>query len=146
MPICHQLMYAGHLLHGRLRQRLYSEGVHRGQGRILTILAARGTLSQTEIADSFHRRGATVTHMIQRLEEQGLIKRIADPADARARQVSLTPAGREAASLVEQTWDELEKRIAAVMSPAQRWQLAELLGLVIAELTDEPSGIAKGGN
>ena len=146
MAICHQLMYAGHLLHGRLRQRLCGEGVHRGQGRILTILAARGTLSQTEIADNFHRRGATVTHMIQRLEEQGLVKRVADPADARARQVSLTPAGHKAAQLVEQTWNEIEAQLSYILSPRQAKQLANLLGLVIAELAGKPVGITEGGD
>jgi len=146
MAICHQLMYAGHLLHGRLRQRLRPEGVHRGQGRILAILASRGTLSQTEIADSFHRRGATVTHMIQHLEEQGFVKRVPDPDDARARQVSLTPTGRRASRLVEQTWNTLEKQLAAALSAEQAEQLADLLALVIAELTGKPAATKKGGN
>jgi DNA-binding MarR family transcriptional regulator len=144
MPICQQLMYAGHLLHGRLREKLCPEGIHRGQGRILSILAQRGTLSQTEIAECFHRRGATVTHMIQRLEEQGLVERVPDPSDARARRVSLTPAGREVAGLVQETWDDLERRLAAVLSPEQAVQLAGLLGLVIDDLAAQPAELAEG--
>lgn len=146
MPICHQLMYAGHLLHHQLRERLCPEGIHRGQGRILSILAQRGTLSQTEIGESFHRRGATVTHMIQKLEEQGLIGRVADPADGRARRVSLTPAGRRAAQLVQETWDELEARLSAIMSSKQAEEIASLLDLVIDELTAKPAEVAKGDN
>jgi len=144
MQISHQLMYAGHLLHGRLRRQLGPNGVHRGQGRILAILASRGTLSQTEIADSFHRRGATITQMIRRLEEQGLINRIADPEDARARQVSLTAAGRRAAQLVERTWNEIEERISSALSENQCKQLAHLLHLVLTELAGEPAGTTNG--
>lgn len=146
MPICHQLMYAGHLLHHRLRERLRPEGIHRGQGRILSILAQRGTLSQTEIAESFHRRGATVTHMIQKLEEQGLVERVADPADGRARQVSLTPAGQKAARIVQETWDELEARLSAILSPEQAEELASLLDLVIDELAARPADVAEEDN
>ena len=139
MAICHQLMYTGHLLHEGLRSRLCPEGIHRGQGRILAILARRGTLSQKEIADSFHRRGPTVTHMIQRLEEQGMVQRVSDPSDARARKVSLTPAGQKAAKLVEDTWTELEGRLASVLSPKQAEQLAELMELVIKALAETPA-------
>jgi len=139
-------MYAGHLLHHRLRERLCPEGIHRGQGRILSILAHRGTLSQTEIADSFHRRGATVTHMIQKLEEQELVERVADPADGRARQVSLTPAGRKAAKLVQETLDKLEAQLSAILSSEQAEELANLLGLVIDELAARPTEVEERDN
>ena len=115
MSLARTLMHTVHLMRNRLGRRLHEIGLHHGQGRILMILTERGPLSQTEIADCCHRRGPTVTHMIQRLEEQGLIARVADPADARARKVSLTSAGRKASALVKKTWDEMEKNALAVV-------------------------------
>ena len=91
-------------------------------------------------------RGATVTHMIQSLEEQGMVQRVPDPADARARRVSLTPAGREAAAIVQQTWDELERRMSAVLTGPQARRLADLLAMVIDELAAQPAAVQEDDN
>ena len=146
MSLAHKFMHTAHLMRNRLGRRLQKIGLHHGQGRILMILIERGPLSQTEIADCCHRRGATVTHMIQRLEEQGRVDRVADPADARARKVSLTPAGRKAASLVKQTWNEMEKTLAAALSARQAKQLADLLDQIRCELVDEDPAKTRRGD
>ena len=73
-------------------------------------------------------------------------KRTSENADGRARQVSLTPAGQKAAKLVQETWDGLEGRLSAVLSPEQVEELAGLLGLVIEELVARSAGVAEGDN
>jgi len=146
MSLAHKFMHTVHLMRNRLGRRLHKIGLHHGQGQILMILTERGPLSQTEIADCCHRCGATVTHMIQRLEEQGCVVRVADPADARARKVSLTPAGRKAASLVKQTWNEMEKTLAAALSSRQAKQLADILDQIRCELDGEDTAKTRRGD
>ena len=72
--------------------------------------------------------------------------RVADPADARARKVSLTPAGRKAASLVKQTWNEMEKTLAAALSDRQAKQIADLLDQIRCELGDEDTTKTRRGD
>ena len=145
VSLARTLMHTVHLMRNRLGRRLHEIGLHHGQGRILMILTERGPLSQTEIADCCHRRGPTVTHMIQKLEEQGLVARVADPADARARKVSLTPAGRKAASLVKQTWNEMDNTLAAALSARQARQLAGLIDRIRCELGGQDAVKTGGG-
>lgn len=55
-----------------------------------------GDISPVRAADVVERTGldkSTVSRQIARLEELGLIERVADPTDGRARQVQLTEVG-----------------------------------------------------
>ena len=46
------------------------------------------------IADVLRCDGSTVTWIVDRLEERGLVERRSDPADRRVRLIALTPEGR----------------------------------------------------
>lgn len=50
----------------------------------------------TELASANSCDPSSASTMIQRLERDGLVVRVVDPADARARLVELSPAGRRA--------------------------------------------------
>src|SRR3954452_18190678 len=67
-------------------------GVTAGEARTLAHAACAGAVRQIVLAE---RRGVepmTLSGFIDRLEERGLVRRIVDPADRRARLIELTPA------------------------------------------------------
>ena len=58
-------------------------------------LSRSGPCRITEIAEQERISQPTVTAMVMRLEQRGLVERGSDPADGRAVLVSITDAGRE---------------------------------------------------
>ncbi len=104
-------MHTGKLLEDVVRDRLRPVGLHHGQARVLCAIARNGELSQVEIAHGLHIERATVTNMIQRMEQGGLIERASHPKDKRVMKVRLTRAGRQAEARVRKVWDDAEKAI-----------------------------------
>jgi DNA-binding MarR family transcriptional regulator len=69
--------------------------MHRAQATLLCRLFAHDGMTQSEIADQLAVQGATITNMLQRMEEAGLVTRRRDAEDNRLVRVYLTDAGRE---------------------------------------------------
>src|SRR5437870_8458970 len=70
-------------------------GMHRAQATLLCRLFDQNGMTQSEIADQLAVQGATVTNMLQRMEEAGLVTRRRDPEDNRLVRVYLTEKGRK---------------------------------------------------
>ena len=62
---------------------------------MLATIERHGPLTPSELAQRERVQRPTVTRMLARLEEDGIVQRAADPADGRSFLVSLTPHGRE---------------------------------------------------
>jgi DNA-binding MarR family transcriptional regulator len=62
---------------------------------MLATIERHGPLTPSELAQRERVQRPTVTRMLARLEEDGIVERAADPADGRSFLVSLTPAGLE---------------------------------------------------
>jgi len=65
----------------------------------------RGARSLSELADDMGTDAPAATVLINALEERGLVKRAQHPTDRRAKQVSLTAAGRRMVAVVEKITD-----------------------------------------
>jgi DNA-binding MarR family transcriptional regulator/N-acetylglutamate synthase-like GNAT family acetyltransferase len=73
-------------------------GLHRtthplAEARVLYELGAHGTLETSVLKDALAIDAGQLSRLVKRLEEQGLLKRLPSPADARRQQVQLTPVG-----------------------------------------------------
>jgi DNA-binding MarR family transcriptional regulator len=82
----------------RTARRLRQEGTvgfSPSQGAMLATIERHGPLTPSELAQRERVQRPTVTRMLARLEEDGIVQRAADPTDGRSFLVSLTPAGRE---------------------------------------------------
>src|SRR5829696_4591042 len=81
----------------RTSRRLRQEA---GSGLSPTLTAAlatidrHGPLTPSELAQRERVQRPTVTRLVARLEELGLLARAADPGDRRSSLLSITPAGR----------------------------------------------------
>ena len=81
----------------RMARRLRQEaGTDLGPSQLaaLATIERRGPLAPSELAAYERIKRPTVTRIVARLADAGLVERIRDPADGRAAIVSITPAGR----------------------------------------------------
>jgi DNA-binding MarR family transcriptional regulator len=78
----------------RLRQEA-GEELSPSQTTALATIDRHGPLTPSELAVRERIQRPTVTRIVARLEESGLVQRTRDPQDGRSSLVALTPAGRE---------------------------------------------------
>jgi DNA-binding MarR family transcriptional regulator len=93
--IGNMLAQVSRLLRRSFDQRARDIGVTRPQWQVLGVLAAHEGIKQTGLADILEVEPITAGRMIDRLQEQNLVERRADPADRRAWRLYLTARGRE---------------------------------------------------
>jgi DNA-binding MarR family transcriptional regulator len=77
----------------RLRQEAGAE-LSPSQTAALATIERHGPLTPSEIATRERVQRPTVTRVLARLEEAGLVERAADPDDRRCSLLSVSPAGR----------------------------------------------------
>lgn len=104
----------------RLRARLREQPVSISHWRVLSGLRARGTLTINEIAELTAMEQPTVSRVVTRLVEDGLVSRRASSRDSRFMEITLTEQGHGA-------FDE-------IYPIAQQHQDAALQGLSAAEI------------
>jgi DNA-binding MarR family transcriptional regulator len=113
------LMHAARALEKRLEDALATVGLSMPKFSALTHLAnAHEALSLSECAARMTCVRSNITQLMDRLEADGLVQRIEDPADRRTVRAALTPLGvkRQAAGAqeVEKVHKEFARTLAGV--------------------------------
>lgn len=75
---------------------------------------------------------ATFGSVIARLEDKGWVQRQADPADKRRKLLWITDEGEKVALQMKRAVSKAQQRIVGPLGVAERVQLSELLGKLIA--------------
>ena len=75
-------------------QQVRQFGMTRAQWAVLARLEVSEGLKQSELADMLDIQPITLTRLVDRMCDNGLIERRADPDDRRAKRLYLTPAAR----------------------------------------------------
>ncbi|HUL86769.1 MAG TPA: MarR family transcriptional regulator [Pseudolabrys sp.] len=75
-------------------QRARQFGISRAQWAVLIRIDRHEGLKQTELADMLDLQPITLTRLLDRLSDNGLIERRADPNDRRANRLYLKPAAK----------------------------------------------------
>jgi MarR family transcriptional regulator, organic hydroperoxide resistance regulator len=86
-------------------------GLHIGQEILLTYLWEKDGLVQSELAELMMVEPPTLTKMLNRMQQVGLLERCRDCEDGRAYRVYLTDKGRELQEPVTQAWNNVNKQI-----------------------------------
>ncbi len=123
----HALARACKGLRDLLHARMEAIGLPRGQGMILRRIGEEEGLPQTELAQRAMIRAATLTRLLQRLEQAGLVERRPDPRDQRMVRVFLTAHGRAKLRQVQAIWQDIERDLSEVFTPQERQTLVSLL-------------------
>ena len=120
--------------------RTKSSGVTALQWRLISYLKRQEGIRQGPLAELIEVEPITLSRMVDRLAEAGLVERRADPADRRAWQLHLTSRARDLLEVMRQTTDQLNEEATEGLSDAERAQLAALVGRIRCNLSRRDAG------
>ncbi|WP_343550395.1 MarR family transcriptional regulator [Pantoea sp.] len=109
-------------------------GFRDGEFDVLATLRRAGApycLSPTQLYKSLLVTSGAMTNRLNRLEEVGSIKRIADPEDKRSMLVALTDAGLEKIEQALHVHTQTQNDVLASLDAAQKQQLSALLSQLL---------------
>jgi len=111
-------------------QRELSEiAISQAEAHVLSQLSARGPCSIADVHRSFGHRRSTLTSILDRLEDRGLIAREIHPGDRRSYLLRLTREGRTLAGKARRTLERLE---ALALSDVSEQQVAAFVAVIEA--------------
>ena len=110
-------------------------GMHRAQASLLCQLFVNNGLTQSEIAEQLSVQGATITNILQRMEEAGLVTRQRDNEDNRLVRVYLTEAGRQKERAITEQFLKLEGTIFEGINENDRMRMRSLFQQILQNMT-----------
>lgn len=129
--------YLGYLL-GQANHALYKEfdshvraaGLSSIEWRVLATLHDGEPLTVSQLAHEVLSKQPTVTKLVQRMTEHGLVNLLADPADQRRTLVSVTAAGRRLVKPLVTQARAHETRKLNALAASEKVALKRLLGKI----------------
>jgi MarR family transcriptional regulator, transcriptional regulator for hemolysin len=137
------IMDVAHLLKTYADQRARQFGISRAQWAVLTRIDRNEGLKQTELADMLDLQPITLTRLLDRLADNGLIERRADPNDRRANRLYLRPAAKPLLDQLADLGADLMETVLDGVSSGSIERMLKELGLVKDNLR---SAIARNTN
>lgn len=133
----HYLLMATQSLFQRsVMAELNGSGLTAGQPKVLDYLGRHDGSVQKAIAAGCQIDPATLTGLLNRMEEKGLIRRCNEDGNRRSFHVYLTEQGWAKQREVRQTMERQSEVVQAGLSEEQRAQLLDCLYKVCANMTD----------
>lgn len=108
------------LLQKKLLNGLSDTCLTLGQPKVLDYLKEHNGASQKEIAAGCHIEAASLTSVLGRMEEKGMIERRMLNGNRRSLYVFLTDMGKELQKAVEREFDSIEKIVFEGISEEER--------------------------
>ena len=133
-PVGRHLVFTAKAIREAFEDMLRSSGASLGTWAVLSALSEQGVVSQKDLATHAHLEGATITHHIDRLEKQGLVRRVIDSGDRRVRRIEPTPEGIRVHEQLIAAAREFERTVFAGVSDAEREQLRRVLDRIGSNL------------
>ncbi len=120
-PIAFALIQAAHLIEARLEEALAKVSLSGPKFAALSALADAGEpLSMCDLAGKLTCVRSNITQLVDRLEADGLVRRVEDPKDRRGVRAEITTLGRErqaaGAKKVAAVHKELSRQLSGVDS------------------------------
>ncbi len=133
----HYLLMASQALFQRkVMAHLTDCGLTAGQPKVLDYLGLHNGSVQKAIAAGCQIEPATLTGILNRMEEKGLIYRQMENGDRRSLHVYLTEEGKEKQKLVRETLESLTREILSEISPEEQQVLLECLVKICSKMID----------
>jgi DNA-binding MarR family transcriptional regulator len=109
--------------------------MRRAQATLLCRLFVQDGMTQSEIADQLAVQGATITNMLQRMDEAGLVTRRRDAEDNRLVRVYLTEAGHEKERTINEQFMKLQEALFEGISEHDRVVLRRMLKQMLRNMS-----------
>ncbi len=117
-------------IHQLFKAELAPFGVTPGQYGVLRCLWDENAQTAKKLADRLALDGSTITGILDRMEQKGLIEKQTDPKDRRAMQVMLTAKGKKLQKPVSEAIETANRRALVKLDQ----QEAEFLKNVLEEI------------
>ena len=106
----HYLLMSNHLsLQKKIMAVLKPLGLSTGQPKVLDHLRYHNGASQKDIAHACHIEPASLTSILNRMEEKGLLERKMLNGNRRTFHIFMTESGKKNQKLVEETFEKIEE-------------------------------------
>lgn len=107
------------------------------QAMVLQLIGAHPGMIQRELVDVMHRRAATVSAFLKKLEEAGLVERHIPVDNTRNKMLYVTPEGQAIVDQFQSAQQRVDRRLTRGLTDEQRGTLLALLRDVKRELEME---------
>ena len=101
--------------------------MHPGQEMILVTLWREEGLTLSQLAERLNVRPPTVTRMVQRMEEAGLLERRACESDQRVSHIRATEKGKGLEPKIKGIWRQVEQEVTSDMTDEERLLFRRML-------------------
>ena len=128
--IAFMIMDVARMLRTYADQRARQFGISRAQWGVLVRLDRSEGLKQSELAEILDLQPISLTRLLDRLAENGLIERRPDPNDRRANRLYLTPAARPLLEQLAKLGRDLMDHVLAGFDDEANERLLRDLGLM----------------
>ncbi len=119
---------AERLVESRMDAALETRGLSIAKLGVLRVLVQAGEpLPLGQVAERLACVKSNVTQLIDRLEADGLVRRVPDHDDRRSLRAAITPEGQRRYELGKQAEATVERELLATWSPEEREQLVAML-------------------
>ena len=120
-PTFHYLIMSEHsMFQKELLNRLKDSGLTIGQPKVLDYLKDHDGAGQKDIARGCHIEPGTLTTLLTRMEDTGLVERRMLNGNRRSLYVFLTDKGKNRLALVTETFSEMEEKAFRGISESER--------------------------
>lgn len=137
-PTFHYLIMAEHsMFQKELLAKLKDSGLTIGQPKVLDYLKDHDGTSQKDIARGCHIEPGTLTTLLNRMEEAGLVERRMMNGNRRSLYVFLTDKGKEQLELVTAAFAEMEAEAFRGLSETERKTFMDLFLRIYANTSRE---------
>lgn len=123
------LLHAAAAVEGKLENALGNVGLSMAKQSALTKLAEAGEpLTLSDLAARLSCVRSNITQLVDRLEADGLVRRVDDPSDRRSVRAELTPLGREKQAAGDQEVSRVQSEISSLVAESDLAALESALG------------------
>ncbi len=117
-----------HALQSKSKRMSSSLGITGPQRFVMRVLSQRPGLSAGELAALLHLHPSTLTGVLRRLEERGLLARETDSADARRAVLKVTSSGKQITARMTNSVEDVVRRVLGAAPRSQAQGAKALLG------------------
>lgn len=138
------IMTASHEYQRAVNDELAPTGITYRQAQVLGFLALAGPLAQGELAERMHLEPATLVGILDRMERDGWIKRLACRQDRRRKLIHPQPSAKPVWIKIVACVKRVRARATQGMKASELTTLKRLLGRVQKNLTQKLSTLEAG--
>jgi len=133
--IGYRIKLLSQVLSRTFQERLEPFGLTLCHWVVLCCLWEEDGLPTSSIGERLQQVGGTLTGVLDRMEERGVVRRERDERDRRIWRIWLTPAGKQLEEELPSIAKEIREQAMAGLSRAQQEHLSQLIDQAIANLS-----------